>query len=364
MLKNNLLVSLRNLWKSKGFTAINILGLTVGLATCLMILLFVTDELGYDRFNAKADRIYRIDADIQFGGNRMILAVTPDPMGPTSKKDYPQVEQFLRFRNFPGKFLVKKGERNFQETRVMFADSTLFEVFTLPLIHGNAKTALTDPGSVVLSESMAEKYFNSIDVVGKSILINDTNNYKVTGVMKDMPAQSHFAEDFFISMSTNEESREGMWVMNNFNTYLLLKPGADPKQLTSRFDDMLEKYLFPQIQQMLGSSRDAFKKGGNYANYSLMPLRDIHLRSNKTGEMGTNSDIKYIYIFSGIAILILLIAGVNFMNLSTARSANRAKEVGVRKVLGSLRINLIAQFLTESILVSLTALVLAVALVS
>ena len=364
MLKNNILVSLRNLWKSKGFTAINILGLTVGLATCLMILLFVMDELGYDRYNTKADRTYRIDADIQFGGNRMILAVTPDPMGPTMKKDYPEVEQFVRFRNFPGKFLVRKGDRNFQETRVMFADSTLFDVFSLPLIHGNTKTALADPGSVVLSESMAEKYFNSIDVVGKSIVINDTNNYKVTGVMKDMPAQSHFVEDFFISMSTNAESREGMWVMNNFNTYLVLKPGADPKQLTNRFGDMLDKYLFPQIQQMLGSSKDAFKKGGNFANYSLMPLTDIHLRSNKTGEMGTNSDIEYIYIFSGIAILILLIAGVNFMNLSTARSANRAKEVGVRKVLGSLRINLIAQFLTESILVSLIALVLAVALVS
>jgi putative ABC transport system permease protein len=364
MLKNNILVSLRSLWKSKGFTAINILGLTVGLATCLMILLFVMDELGYDRFNKKADRIYRIDADIQFGGNRMILAVTPDPMGPTLKKDYPQVEQYVRFRNFPGKFLVKKGNQNFQENRVQFADSTLFAVFNLPLIHGNPETALVDPGSVVLNETMANKYFNSLDVVGKSIVINDTNNFKVTGVMKDMPSQSHFVSDFFISMSTNAESRENMWVFNNFNTYLLLKPGADPKQVTVRFSDMLDKYLFPQIQQMLGSSKDAFKKGGNFANYSLMPLRDIHLRSNKTGEMGINSDIEYIYIFSGIAILILLIAGVNFMNLSTARSANRAKEVGVRKVLGSLRSNLIAQFLAESILVSLIALILAVALVS
>jgi putative ABC transport system permease protein len=246
-------------------------------------------------------------------------------MGP-HEEGLSQVEQFLRFRNFPGKFLVKKGDRNFQETRVMFADSTLFDVFTLPLIHGNAKTALADPGSVVLSESMAEKYFNSIDVVGKSILINDTNNYKVTGVMKDMPAQSHFVEDFFISMSTNAERREGMWVMNNFTTYLVLKPGTDPKQLANRFGDMLDKYLFPQIQQLLGSSKDAFKKGGNFANYSLMPLTDIHLHSNKIGEMGTNSDIEYIYIFSGIAILILLIAGVNFMNLSTARSANARRK--------------------------------------
>jgi putative ABC transport system permease protein len=294
----------------------------------------------------------------------MILAVAPDPMGPTMKNDYPQVEQYLRFRNFSGKFLVKKGDRNFQESRVMFADSTLFDVFTLPLINGNPETALVDPGSVVLSETMANKYFNSVDVVGKSIIINDTNNYKVTGVMRDMPSQSHFVADFFISMSTNAESREGMWVMNNFNTYLVLKPGSDPKQLTGRFSDMLDKYLFPQIQQLIGSSKDAFKKGGNFENYSLMPLTDIHLHSNKMGEMGTNGDIEYIYIFSGIAILILLIAGVNFVNLSTARSANRAKEVGVRKVLGSLRSSLIGQFLTESVLVSLIALILAIVLVS
>jgi putative ABC transport system permease protein len=364
MLKNTILVSLRNLWKSKGFTAINIIGLAVGLATCMMILLFVVDELNYDRYNTKTNQIYRVDADIQFGGNRMILAVSPDPMGPTMKKDIPQVEQYVRFRGFSGKFLIKKGNQNYQENRVQYADSSLFEVFTLPLIQGDPKTALVDPGSVVLSESMARKYFNSVDILGKSIIINDTNNYKVTGIMKDIPAQSHFVEDFFISMSTNAESREGMWVFNNFNTYVVLKPGTDPKQLSGRFDDMVNKYLFPQIRQLLGSSKEAFIKGGNFANYSLLPLADIHLRSNKIGEMGINSDIEYIYIFSGVAILILLIAGVNFMNLSTARSANRAKEVGVRKVLGSLRGSLIMQFLTESVLVSLISLVLAIALVS
>jgi putative ABC transport system permease protein len=364
MFRNNILVSLRNLWKSKGFTSINITGLAVGLATCMMILLFVSDELGYDRYNTKTGQIYRVDADIQFGGNRLILAVSPDPMGPTMKKELPQVEQYVRFRGFPGKFLVKKGSQNFQENRVQFADSSLFDVFTLPLLQGDPKTALVDPGTVVLNETMALKYFNSVDIIGKSITINDTNNYKVTGVMKDMPAQSHFAEDFFISMSTNAESREGMWVLNNFNTYVVLKSGTDPHQFTRHLDDIVDKYLFPQVQQMLGTSKEAFVKGGNFANYSLTPLVDIHLHSNKTGEMGINSDIEYIYIFSGVAILILLIAGVNFMNLSTARSANRAKEVGVRKVLGSLRSSLIAQFLTESILVSLISLILAIALVT
>jgi putative ABC transport system permease protein len=364
MIKNNMIVAFRNLWKSKGFTAINIIGLAVGLATCLMILLFVMDELGYDRYNSKADRTYRVDGDIQFGGNRMILAVTPDPMGPVMKKEYPEVEQYVRFRSFNGRFLVKKGYQNFQENRVQFADSSLFDVFTLPLIEGSPATALVEPNSIVMSESMARKYFNTTDVLGKTLVINDSNNYKITGVMKDMPAQSQFIEDFFVSMSSNTESRAGMWVMNNFNTYVVLKQGSDPKQFGARFDDMMDRYLFPQVLQMLGSSKAGFTKSGNFANYALTPLRDIHLHSNKIGEMGTNSDIEYIYIFSGVAILILLIACVNFMNLSTARSSNRAKEVGVRKVLGSRKGNLIAQFLTESVLVSVISMIVAIAIVT
>ncbi len=364
MLKNYLTITFRNLWKNKGFTLINIIGLAVGLATCLLILLFVMDEMGYDKYNTKADRVYRVDGDIQFGGNRMVCALAPDPMGPTMKKDYPEVEQYTRFRDFGGRFLVKKGNQNFQENRVQYADSSLFEVFTMPMISGDPSVALTNPGSIVLSESMARKYFNSQDVIGKSLLVNDTAIYKVTGVIRDMPAQSHFAEDFFISMSSNPESRQGMWVMNNFNTYIVLKPGTNPKLFSNHLNEVVEKYLFPQVQQMIGSSEKDFKASGNSAKYVLTPLTDIHLHSNKTGELGANSDIEYIYIFSGVAVLILLIACVNFMNLSTARSSNRAKEVGVRKVLGSLRSSLVRQFLAESIIVSLISLVVAVALIT
>ena len=364
MLKNYILIACRNLLKNKGFSAINIIGLAVGIAICLLILLFVKDELGYDRYNEKAAQVYRVDGDIKFGGVRMVLAVSPDPMGPTMKKDYPQVAQFVRFRNFSGRFLVKKGNQNLQENWVQYADSTLFDVFSLPLVYGDSATALVEPNSIVLSETMARKYFSEVNVVGKTLVINDTNNYKVTGVMKDMPVQSHFKEDFFISMSSNPESRSDLWVMNNFNTYLLLRPGSDPKQLASRFDAMLDKYLFPQVQQMLGSSKDEFKKGGNFAQYTLTPLLEIHLNSNKIGELGANSDMRYVYIFSATAIFILLIACINFMNLSTARSSNRAKEVGIRKVLGSLRGNLVRQFLTESILLSFISLALALMIVS
>ena len=230
MIKNYLKIAFRNLWSNKGFSAINIAGLAIGLATCLLMLFYVTDELSYDKFNEKADRIYRVDGDIKFGGNHFVLAVAPDPMGLALKKDFPQVEQYVRFRGYGG-LLVKKGTQNINEERVIYADSTLFDVFTLPMIQGDPKTALAEPNSVVITETTARKYFNSTDVVGKSLVVNDTTNFKVTGVIKNIPSQSHFNFDFFVSLSSNDESRQNNWVSNNFNTYIVLKKGADPKNL-------------------------------------------------------------------------------------------------------------------------------------
>jgi putative ABC transport system permease protein len=359
MIKNYLKIAFRNLWNNKVFSAINIVGLAIGLATCLLMLFYVTDELSYDKYNAKADRIYRVDGDIKFGGNHFVLAVAPDPLGPTLKKDFPQVEQYMRFRGYGG-LLVKKGNQNINEDKVIYADSTLFDVFTLPMIQGDPKTALTEPNCVVITETTAKKYFNSTDVVGKTLVVNDTTNFKITGVIKDIPAQSHFNFDFFVSLSSNDESRQNNWVSNNFNTYIVLKKGADPKRLEAQFPSMVLKYVGPQVKQLMNINMDDFVKSGNFDTYHLMPLTDIHLHSNKTAELEPNSNIEFVYIFSFIAILILLIACVNFMNLSTARSSNRAKEVGVRKVLGSLRKYLIIQFLTESILISFIALIIAI----
>ena len=364
MLKNHITAAIRNLSRNKAFSALNITGLAVGLATCLLILLYVTDELSYDRHNTKAASIYRVDADVQFGGQHFIQAAAPDPMGPALKQDYPQVEQYVRFRSFDGRFLIRKGAQNFTENRVQYADSTLFSVFTLPMIEGDPATALVQPRSVVLTETMARKYFNTTDVLGKTLQVNDTAYYKITGVIRDMPAQSHFVEDFFVSMSSNPESRGGMWVLNNFNTYILLKPGVDPGGFSTRFDAMVDKYILPQAQAMLGTPKEEFRKNGNHVRYDLMPLTSIHLHSNKVLEMGPNGDITYVYIFSVAAALILIIACVNFMNMSTAFSAGRAKEVGIRKTLGSLRSSLVGQFLTESILVSFVSLVLALLLVA
>jgi putative ABC transport system permease protein len=358
MFKNYLKIAFRNLWKNKGFSAINIFGLASGLAICLLILFYVNNELGYDQYNTKADRIYRIDGDLQFGGNHFVLAQVPDPMGAALKQDFPQVEQYVRFRGHGG-IMVKKGNQNIEEDKVIYTDSTLFSVFTLPMIQGDPTTALTQPNSVVITESTAQKYFNSTDVVGKTLTIGDTGNYKITGVIKDVPKQSHFHYDFFISIYGQLSPYEiNQWTSNNFNTYIVLKKGTDPKALSRQLNGFVMRYVAPVFQSM-NITPEQFAKQGNYLHYTLTPLQKIHLYSNKTGELEANGNIQYVYIFSLIAFFILLIACVNFMNLSTARSANRAKEVGVRKVLGSMRKYLISQFLSESILISFISLILA-----
>jgi putative ABC transport system permease protein len=359
MIRNYIKTAFRSLSKNKGFTAINVLGLALGLATCLLIVFYVFDELSYDRYNTKADRIYRINNDIKFGGSANSYAVSPAPLAAALKNDFPEIEQMVRFRARGGN-QVKKGNQNIQEYAMVYADPSIFDVFTLPMISGNPSTALTEPHTVVITETTAKKYFNSTNAVGKVLTFNNADLYKVTGVIKDIPKQSHFNFDFFISMPTLDESRDNSWFSSNFNTYLLLKPGADYKSLLTKFPDFFKKQAGPQLQSVLHLTFDKFEQGGNYFRLNLIPIKKIHLQSNIVAELGANGSIQYVYIFSAIAILILLIACVNFMNLSTARSSNRAKEVGVRKVLGSPRKYLIAQFLTESIMVTLAGAIIAV----
>lgn len=361
MFKNYIKTAIRNLMKSKGFSAINIIGLAAGLASCLLIILYVTNELSYDHYNTKLDQIYRIDGDLQFGGHNWILASSPDPLGPALKKDLPQVKQFVRFRSHGG-MKVKKGDQNIQEDNVILTDSTLFDVFTLPMLAGDPHTALVFPNSVVITQSIADKYFpksSPAAVLGKSLTINDTGLYKITGIIQDIPKASHFHFDFFVSMYGKLAPYEiDQWTNNNFNTYILLDKSADPKKLNAQLSDYVMKYVKPFFKS-LNINEEEFKKQGNYLHYVLMPLSRIHLHSQKLAELEPNSDIQYVTIFSLIALFILIIACVNFMNLSTARSAGRAKEVGVRKVLGSLRKNLITQFLSESLLISFLSMILA-----
>ncbi|HEY4198207.1 MAG TPA: ABC transporter permease [Mucilaginibacter sp.] len=359
MIRNYIKTAFRNLLKNKGFTAINVLGLALGLATCLLIVFYVFDELIYDKYNVKLDRIYRLNNDIKFGGNQNSYAQSPAPTAAALKADLPEVEQAVRLRDRGGN-QVKKGNQNIQEDRMIYADPSIFDVFTLPMIDGSPSTALKETHTVVINEKTALKYFNSTNVVGKVLTFNDTALYKVTGVIKDIPKQSHFNYDFFISMVSLPESKENAWFSNNFNTYVLLRPGADANKFAAKLPGFLHKQAGPQLESILHLSFEKLEQSGNYFRLSLIPLKRIHLYSNTVGELDANGNIQYVYIFSAVAIFILLIACVNFMNLSTARSSNRAKEVGVRKVLGSPRKYLIAQFLTESIIVTLIGAIIAI----
>jgi putative ABC transport system permease protein len=359
VIKNYIKTAFRSLYKNKGFTAINILGLALGLATCLLIVFYVVDELSYDRYNTKADRIYRVNEDLKLGENKVQYAVAMPPLAKTLIAEYPYVEDAVRMKN-AGSFHVRKDNANILESRMVYADASFFNVFTLPMISGNSALALVEPNSVVLTETMAKKYFNTTDAVGKTMVFNDNWALKVTGVIKDVPKQSHFNFNFFISMSTVPDSRSNEWLRSDYNTYVLLKDAKDHEKLAASFPAFLQKFSGSQMQSELGMSVAQFEKGGSFFRMNLIALTDIHLKSNLSGELGPNSTTQYVYIFSAIALFILLIACVNFMNLSTARSSNRSREVGVRKVLGSSRKNLIFQFLAESVLVTLVATVIAI----
>ncbi|MCC7401114.1 MAG: ABC transporter permease [Chitinophagaceae bacterium] len=362
MIKNYFKIAVRNLWKNKGFSAINIAGLAIGLACFILIALFVMDELSYDRFYPDADRIYRVDADIKFGGNNLNLTVSSDPMGPVLKKDYPQVEEYTRIYASEGSKLVRKGNEYINEEKIVYADSTFFNIFPQKVVSGETKTALFEPNTVVISETAAKKYFSTVDAAGKTIEI-DKKPFKVTAVIKDMPHNSHFHFDFIMSMK-NVEYRWNDFLSHNFHTYILLKKGTDYHAFEKNFTQVLDNYVLPQAKQFMTglNSMEDFRKSGNKLDYSLMPLTKIHLYSHRFPELEANSNIQFVYIFSAVALFILLIACINFMNLSTARSVNRAKEVGIRKVLGTGKKNLIAQFLSESALMAFISLLLALVL--
>ncbi|MBS1504435.1 MAG: ABC transporter permease, partial [Bacteroidetes bacterium] len=331
-----------------------------GLATCLLIVFYVVDELSYDKYNTKADRIYRVTVDAMLNGHGGKYATSEGPLEAALKDNFPEIEKVTRIIDKPGlavsasKFNIRKGSSNIQETRVAYTESSLFDVFTLPMIFGDPGKSLDEPHTAVVTESAAQKYFGKTDVVGQVLTINDTSLYRITGVIKDIPLQSHFNYDFLLSFSTLPESHWKGWGYSGVHNYLLLKPGANIKSLESRIAQLEIKNSPVQP--------GVWTTGGNYLRTELTPLLDIHLKSNAEVELDKGGSIQYVYIFSFIAAIILLIACVNFMNLSTARSSNRAKEVGVRKVLGSARWNLIAQFLTESTLVTLLSAFIAVGL--
>lgn len=365
MIRNFLKIAIRSLSRQFGYTSINIAGLAIGLACSILISLYVINEITYDRFHENAERIYRIGVKGKMLGNDLNQAVTAAPMYQVLADEYPGIECVTRVAKFGG-WLVKLGERKFMETEetFKFADSTFFEVFSFPLLTGNPETALDEPRSLIMTEKAAIKYFGDEDPMGKTVQVeNDTTFYTVTGVLEDVPVNSHFHFDMLGSMSTIAGSRNTNWLNHNYYTYIKLVEGTNADQLSEELNGIVVKYVGPLVNQFLGIGLEEFEEAGNSFGYFIQPLLDIHLHSNLQAEIEPNGNPAYVYIFSLISVLILIIACINFMNLATARSTGRSREVGIRKVVGSNKSLLIGQFLAESVFLSLIALVVAVLVV-
>jgi len=361
MIRSYFKIAFRSLWKNKGFSAINIVGLAIGIATCLIIMLFVQNELGYDRFNKKADRIVRVTFQGAANGEKFNESTVMPPVAQTMKADFPEVLEATRLRDYGIPRLVN-GDKMFKEDALAFVDSNFFQVFTLPLISGDAKTALIEPNTIVITKALAHKYFGNEDPMGKVIHFKEEQKIpcKVTGVIERVPLNSHFHFELFASMASLPESREPTWMSSNFYTYLLLPNGYDYRKLEAKLPAVVDKYIGPQMYQAMHVSLPEFRKKGNNLSFHLQPLTAIHLSSQFASDLSPAGDIRYVYIFGAIALFMLLIACINFMNLSTAGASKRAREVGIRKVLGSLKLELVRQFLLESILITAIALLLAI----
>lgn len=325
-------------------------------------MLYVYNELSYDRYNEKSDQIVRVVFRGIIGGGEMKEANVMAPVARTLKADFPEVLTATRIQTSSSS-LISYGEKTFKENELAFADSNFFQVFTLPLIKGDALTALKEPNTIVISQEIAKKYFGNQDPIGKVLNFKSwKSSYKVTGVYDEIPARSHFHFNMIASLVTNPDERNDSWMTSGYFTYLVLPKGYDYKQLEAKLPGVVDKYAGPQLTKAFKMNLQEFRKKGNNIGLYLQPLTDIHLKSDLAGDISAHGDISYIYIFGSIAIFMLLIACINFMNLSTASASKRAKEVGIRKVLGSLKSELIRQFLVESILITFIALLLALGL--
>ncbi|MEM9674753.1 MAG: ABC transporter permease [Cyclobacteriaceae bacterium] len=362
MIKNYIKITLRNLANQKLYAFLNVLGLSIGIASCLLIMLYIYHELSYDTFHERADRIYRVGLNGKIADQEVYTTNTTPPLAFTAIEEFPEVQNATRMYTHWGDQIVRYGETVISEEDVYLVDSTFFDVFSFPLLAGDPQTALVEPNSIVIPEDEARKYFGDEPALGKTLLLgNDKTPHTITGVLEELPDNSHFHFSMLRAMSTLEYSRQEGWFNNSFQTYLLLHEGASAESLEAKLPGLVAKYVGPEVQQFLGVSLEDFFAQGNKYGYFLQPLLDIHLYSDLEDELEPNGDITYVYILAAIGFFIILLACINFMNLATARSGNRAKEVGIRKTLGSLRTHLIRQFMSESVLLSLIATVLGLA---
>jgi len=365
MLRNYFIVALRNIIKQKFYSLINILGLTIGIVATMFIILYVMDELSFDRFHEKIDRMYRVGLNGKLAGQEVHVNATPPPLAAALADEVPGVEQSLRIWEW-GDVVIRYEDKVFTEDLIFHTDSNFFKFFSFKLLEGDPETALKEPNSMVLTESVARKFFGDDEKLGKIIIFsNDNKSMKVTGVVQDPPANSHFKFNYLVSFSSNDFGKSDQWLSNSLSTYFIVKEGASALSVLDQMNNaLIPKYVGPQIQQFMGITLEQFLSQDGAYGYFINPVKDIHLYSDVSGELEPPGDIAYIYIFSVIGLFILIIAAINFMNLSTAKSSGRAREVGLRKTLGSLKTQLIGQFLVESTVYTFIAMILALILVA
>lgn len=361
MFKNYFKTAIRNFGKNKVFSFINIVGLSIGLTCFILIAVFVYDELSYDKYADDAKNIYRVNLSVTGNGDVAVYPNVDYAVGEGMKNAFPEIKNFARLA--PVIDFVKFDDKQFKEDKLAFADSNFLQMFSIPLIEGSNKDALVQPNSVVISKALAKKYFGDANPVGKSLIIGLHDVlYKVTGVFNKVPDNSHFHYDAFLSITTWHVTNATWSNLGEF-TYIELNQNADAKKLESKFPQLVAKYVVPEVQHDMGVSLAEAEKSVHTFVFTLQPLTDIHLYSHTKYELEPNGDIQYVYIFSVLAVFILLLACVNFTNLSIARSVKRAREVGVRKVMGSDKFQLVKQFLSESVLMSFCAMLLALILI-
>ena len=361
MFRNYFLVAIRNMNKHKFFSAINIFGMTTGITACMLIFLYISDELSYDRFHAKADHMYRVNLLGKISGQDIHTSTTCPPMAAALVAEIPEVEEATRVDSY-GQSSIKYGDIAFIEDKIFYADSNFFQFFDYKLLRGDARTALKEPRSIVLTEDLAHKYFGEEPALGKMVVIgNENETFKVTGVCENAPANSHLIFNVLLSASSADFLRKTMWLNNNLYTYFVLHKDASIDAMHAKLRELAERHVGPEMERFLGKTMKQLEAEGGEFGYTTIAVPNIHLRSTMQHEVEPVGNLLYIYFFGGVGAFIIVIACINFMNLSTARSAGRAKEVGLRKTLGSQRGQLVRQFLSESLLYSAVAVVLALA---
>ncbi len=362
MWRNYVIIALRNIRKHKGFSLINIAGLAIGIASCLLILFFVQSELSYDRFHERAERIYRVGFTFHVGTNQFDAALGPCPLAAAMVEEFPEVESAARIfarQSRGGDVFVRYGEKRYKEDKFLWADPELLDILTIPFIKGNPEGALAQPYSVVMTSETAVKYFGQEDPIGKMLELGDGSLYMVNGVTESWPEHSHFHFDFLASFSSLPKSEDLDFYDTAVFTYILLRESASIDALESKLPEFSGKCMAPVIEKIMAVPYQDFLESGNFIGFMTQPLRDIHLRSKWGNELEPQGSFNTVIIFSAIAVLILIVACINFINLTTARSTQRANEVGVRKVVGSSHAQLVRQFLSESIFLSFLSFLLA-----